>query len=124
MSNTVKPVKTAKRNTMRNTANGQFTNERKEAVAALWGYRNDNSIRECDRIAARLLAAAVARSQEVAAKNEKDTVLLAIHRAQAPAVEAAIAAENRSERCSAIRHGLFSVAAIACLVIGAWACAR
>ena len=117
MSNT---VKTAKRNTLRNTK-GQFTSARKEA---LWGYQNDNSIRECDWIAARLLAEAVTRSQEVAARHERDTAFLAISRANAPAVEAAIAAENRSERYSAIRHGLFSVAAIACLVIGAWACAR
>ena len=122
MSNTVK-TKSAKRDTMR-SANGQFTNSRKEAVAALWGYRNDNSIRECDRIAARLLAEAVAKSVEVAAKNERDTALLAIRRAQAPGVDAAIAAEIQRDRYSVVRHGLFSVAAIACLVLGAWACAR
>ena len=121
MSNTVKTAKTTKRNTLRNTTNGQFTSACKEA---LWGYQNDNSIRECDWIAARLLAEAVTRSQEVAARHERDTTFLAISRANAPAVEAAIAAENRSERYSAIRHGLFSMAAIACLVIGAWACAR
>jgi hypothetical protein len=122
MSSTVK-TKMAKRNTMRNT-NGQFTNAHKEAVAALWGYRNDNSIRECDRIAARLLAAAVAKAVEVAVQHARDTALLAIRRAQAPGVDAAIAAETQRERYSVIRHGLFSVAAIACLVLGAWACVR
>ena len=122
MSNTVK-TKTAKRNNLR-SANGQFTSAHKEAVAALWGYRNDNSIRACDRIAAQLLAEAVAKSVEVTAKNERDTALLAIRRAQAPGVDAAIVAETKSERYSVIRHGLFSMVAIACLVLGAWACVR
>jgi hypothetical protein len=124
MSSTAKTkTKMATRNTLRD-ANGQFTNAHKEAVAALWGYRNDNAIRECDRIAARLLAEAVAKSIEVAAKSARDTSLLEIRRAQAPGVDAAIAAETQSERYSVVRHGLFSVAAIACLILGAWACVR